>query len=88
MGDGGLKPSAGETVVRQPLGPLVTDSIDLHWSDSTMVSFWSQMTKVQIMILTIAICAIFGKALDFSVPLFTHLSTRIKGSWHGLKKII
>ena len=46
------------------------------------------MTKVQIMILTIAIFVILGKLLDFSVPLFTHLSTRIIGLWHGLKKII
>lgn len=35
------------------------------------------MSKVQIMILTTAICVILGKLLDFSVPLFTHLSTRI-----------
>lgn len=50
--------------------------------------FWNQTTWVKSMILTLAVCMIFCKLLDFSVPPFPHLWTSIIGSWHGLNELI
>lgn len=53
-----------------------------------MVKILGPATWVQIMILTLAVCVIFRKSPDFSVPWFPHPSTRIIGLWHGLKELI